>query len=81
MNQLVVFRFESSVDYQTCSKCYDDHARKNFQHLCIFLLRVTHVLFQFWLLSKQLDGAGEMRFFELVNVKISPYVEYKSWEK
>jgi hypothetical protein len=39
------------------------------------------VLFQFWLLSKQLDGAGEMRFFELVNVKITLCVEYQSWAK
>jgi hypothetical protein len=51
------------------------------QHLCIFLLRVTRVLIQFWLLSKQLDRAWEMRFFELVNVKILPCVEYKSWAK
>jgi hypothetical protein len=29
MNQLVVVRFESSVDYKTCSKPYDDHDRKN----------------------------------------------------
>jgi hypothetical protein len=29
MNQLVVVTFQSGVDYQTCWKFYDDHARKN----------------------------------------------------
>jgi hypothetical protein len=51
------------------------------QNLCIFLLRVMHVLLQLWLLSKQLGRAWEMRFFELVDVRIFPCVEYQSWAK
>jgi hypothetical protein len=39
------------------------------------------ILIQFWLPSKQLNRAWEMRLFELVDVKSLQYVEYQSREK